>query len=461
MTMKAPTKHGNTTEYHYWGYSFHWSDLHRSEEELRPMAYTCDTLADECVEILNKIPTDGDADKPFHKDFYTLLKDHAGENPKLQELWAQVNTTPEWVDWKQIQRGQDVFFRYGLPILNVLSFESLLGGMGATRVVETLARTGGFGAKVVRRRLLETLQHVLQVNSSAEGMKPGGEGNISSVRVRLLHSMVRLRILSLVDQKADYYDVQQYGTPVNDLDCIGTINTFCSSVVWLGLPRQGIFLSTQEIEDYIALWRLVAWYMGTPTEPFSNTRQARAMMESLLISEIDPTEIGRVLAKNIILGLENTAPAYASKEFMEAMSRLLNGDQLSDELEIPRSSLYYRVLIWGYCFWVSGISYVIPRIYFMDRLMISLRRKYFYKMILDEKMGLGRESRFDFKYVPTLARTTRLGQRRTTKFERPGVETLARLGLLTALTAVVALGMGLIFAARVIPSNQLFNAMRA
>lgn len=425
------------------------------------MAYTCDTLADECVERLNKIPTDGDSDKPFHKDLYTLLKNHADEDPKLQELWTQVNTVPEWVDWKQIQRGQDVFFRYGLPILNVLSFESLLGGMGAIRVVETLSRTGGFNAKVVRRRLLETLQHVLQVNSSAEGMKPGGEGQISTIRVRLLHSTVRLRILSLVNQKPDYYDVAKYGTPVNDLDCIGTINTFCSSVVWLGLPRQGIYLSQQEIEDYIALWRLVAWYMGTPTDLFVDTQTAKATMESLLISEIDPTDVGRVLAKNIILGLENTAPAYASKEFMEALTRLLNGERLSDELEIPRSSLYYRVLIWGYCFWVSGTSFIIPRIHFMDRYMISMRRKHFYRILLDEKIGLGRESRFEFKYVPTLARTTRLGQRRSTKFERSGVETVARLGLLAAFTAVVTLSMGLIFAARVIPSNPLFSVMWA
>lgn len=240
------------------------------------------------------------------------------------------------------------------------------------RVVETLARTGGFGAKVVRRRLLETLQHVLQVSSSPEGMKPGGEGNISSVRVRLLHSSVRLKILSLAKQKPDYYDVAKYGIPVGDLDCIGTINSFCSSVVWLGLPRQGIFLNKQEIEDYIALWRLVAYYMGTPTEPFENTDKARATMESILISEIDPTETGRVLAKNIILGLENTAPGYASKEVMEAMSRLLNGEQLADELGIPQSSFYYRLLIWGYCFWVMGISYIIPRIPYLDRTMITV-----------------------------------------------------------------------------------------
>ncbi|CAG8110906.1 unnamed protein product [Penicillium nalgiovense] len=455
MALKSP-KSGNSTECHYWGYSFHWTDLHSSPDDLKSLIHNCDSLADECVERLNKIPSDDGADKrPFKKDLYGLLRDHAEEDPKLNELWTEINTVPEWVDWDQIQRGQDVFFRYGLPILNALSFESLLGGMGAMRVVETLSRTGGFGAKVVRRRLLETLQHILQVNSSAEAMKPGGDGHISSVRVRLLHSSVRKRILSLVDQNPEYYDVNKYGTPVSDLDCIGTINTFCSSVVWLGLPRQGIYPSQRETDDYIALWRLVAYYMGTPTDPFENTAKARAMMESLLISEIDPTETGKVLAKNIIIGLENTAPAFASKEFMEAMSRLLNGDQLADELDIPRSNLYYRMLIWGYCFWVMAISYIVPRIYFFDRIMISLRRKYFYKLILDEKMGLGEESRFEFKYVPTLTRTTRLGQRRSTTFERPGIESLARLGLFAAVAAVATLGMGFVFAAKMIPS-QLF-----
>lgn len=90
------------------------------------MVHTCDTLADECVQRLNKIPTDGDSGRPFKKDLYALLRDHADQDPKLQELWTQVNTPPNWVDWAQIQRGQDVFFRYGLPILNVVGLASRL-----------------------------------------------------------------------------------------------------------------------------------------------------------------------------------------------------------------------------------------------------------------------------------------------------------------------------------------------
>lgn len=224
----------------------------------------------------------------------------------------------------------------------------------------------------MRRRLLETVQHTVQVNSSAEGMKPGGEGHLASVRVRLLHSMVRRKIMALVKQDPTYYDVEKYGLPINDLDSFATINTFSGTVIFLGLPRQGIYLNEQEQEDYIALWRLVAYYMGAPTEPFESAHKAKVAGESLLINEFAPTDTGRILAKNIAIGLENTPPMYASKEYMDALTRLLNGDLLSDELHIPKTSLYYRILMWGYCFWVKMEANTTAKIPFIDRFIIAV-----------------------------------------------------------------------------------------
>ena len=75
--------------------------------------------------------------KPKSKrDLYALLRDNHSSDPILEELWVQCNTVPEWVDWDQISRGQEVFYRYGGPALMGLAFQSLLGGMGAGRVVE-------------------------------------------------------------------------------------------------------------------------------------------------------------------------------------------------------------------------------------------------------------------------------------------------------------------------------------
>ncbi|KAH8430682.1 oxygenase MpaB family protein [Aspergillus melleus] len=448
---------------HYWGYSFRWTDLHTSPEQLRPKMFTYDKLADECLERLDEISPPKSAPRPStappeaskgpKRDLYSLLEEHAKEDPKLDQLWTEINTVPEWVDWDQIKRGQEVFFRYGLPILNVLSFESLLGGMGSGRVVETLTRTGGFSADVVRRRLLETLQHVLQVSLSLESMKPGGDGHISSVRVRLLHASVRSRILKLVQQRPEYYNVEENGIPISDLDCMATINTFSTSVIWLGLPRQGIFLRDGEINDYLALWRLVAYYMGTPTEPFRSPATGRAMMESLLVSEINPTDVGKILAQNIILGLENTAPTYASKEFMEAMARHLNGHMLSDRLDLPRPNWYYQALIYGYCFVVMGVCYGLRLFPGLDQTFIAFRRRLYYTLITDKTEGLGGESFFEFKYVPFYTRTTKLGKRKQIKATQYGIEHLAQLGLLAGLVAVVTLFCGTVFGVRMLAAG--------
>lgn len=132
-----------------------------------------------------------------------------------------------------------------------LTYQSLLGGMGAGRVTEVLARTGGFSTKVAKHRLYETTQHILEVTKSLDSIKPGGAGMQSSIRVRLLHAAVRRRIMKLAKEKPSYYSVEEFGIPINDLDSIATISTFSTTLIWLGFPRQGIYLRKQEIEDYV------------------------------------------------------------------------------------------------------------------------------------------------------------------------------------------------------------------
>lgn len=178
--------------------------------------------------------------------------------------------------------------------------------------------------------------------------------------------------MRLVEEDLSYYDVERYGLPINDLDSFATINTFSSTVIWFGLPRQGVYLSAQEEEDYIAVWRLVAYYMGVSTEPFESAAKAKIVSESLLVSEFEPGDTGRILARNIALGLENTAPIYASLGYMDALTRLLNGDQLSDELHIPKTSVWYRVLMWGYCFWVRLQANTLPFLPWVDRYLIEV-----------------------------------------------------------------------------------------
>jgi ER-bound oxygenase mpaB/B'/Rubber oxygenase, catalytic domain len=260
----------------------------------------------------------------------------------------------------------------GQETLTGLAYQSLLGGMGANRVVEVLARTGGFSVKVARHRLFETTQHILECTKSLESIQPGGAGFASSIRVRLLHAAVRQRIMKLEQSRPGYYNVDEYGVPINDLDCIGTIATFSASVIWISLPRQGLFLRKQEKEDYIALWRLIAHYTGTPTEPFESTEKAKMIMESLLMNEIDPSETSKVLAGNIIKCLEAQPPAYASKPFLEVNARWLNGNDLCDALGLGRPSLYYWALMAGQCLFFMAICYTYRSIRSLDQRKIAV-----------------------------------------------------------------------------------------
>ena len=134
-----------------WGYTFQITDHHLTPEQAHPLKYSYDTLGEEALDVLNTIcpPTApalprksggpnekarnqkgaDEAGRAPVRDLYALLRDNAETDQKLGELWRQVSFVPDWVDWEQIARGQEVFYRYGGASLTGLAYQSLLGGM--------------------------------------------------------------------------------------------------------------------------------------------------------------------------------------------------------------------------------------------------------------------------------------------------------------------------------------------
>jgi hypothetical protein len=110
-----------------WGYSFQYTPDHLTSDELRPLMYTYDTLGQDALEALDRIspPTLKPAtpspsttgNHMVQRDLFVLLKENASSDEALGKLWTQVTTIPGWVDWGQIERGQQVFYRYGGPAI--------------------------------------------------------------------------------------------------------------------------------------------------------------------------------------------------------------------------------------------------------------------------------------------------------------------------------------------------------
>ena len=457
-----------------WGYTFELTDEHLTPEQCEPLKQSYDVLGEQVLDRLNEISPpsrkelprnntqfsasiqkDGtvqgektEASQHAPRDLYAILKQHKESDELLQRFWREVTDVPAWIDWDQIKRGQDVFYRYGGANLTGLAYQSLLGGMGAARVVETLARTGGFSTKVARGRLFETTQHILQCTKSLESIQPDGDGFASTIRVRLLHAAVRQRILTLAATKPDYYDTQAWGIPINDLDSMATIGTFSATLIWLSLPRQGIYLRQQEIADYIALWRYIGYLVGCPTEHFETPARAKRLTEALLMYEIRPTPTSKILANNIIKSLEGQPPGYASADFLIASARWLNGNDLCDQLGLARPSAYYWALMAGQCLFFCFFCYTYRSVPSWDRKKIEMLKVVFYKIIVHSKYGLkGDETTFDFKYVPEYSTITEMGECEEEKADHSYVESRNRN---TFIVGVTVIGVGTWVAYRVL-----------
>lgn len=139
MAWPNPFKRRDENTIDVWGYTFQWTPEHLTREELHPLKYTYDELGEECLNRLDRISPplrrelprsqnrapNGNTEEPPKRDLYVLLRDNAASDEKLGELWKEVTTVPEWVDWDQIARGQDVFYRYAGVAMTAVVISSL------------------------------------------------------------------------------------------------------------------------------------------------------------------------------------------------------------------------------------------------------------------------------------------------------------------------------------------------
>jgi len=79
-------------------------------------------------------------------------------------------------------------------------------------------------------------------------------------------------------------------------------------------------------------------------------------MESMLVHELAVTETSLVVCHNFVKCLVDLPPFNISKGFIEAGSRVLNGDELCDQLEMGRPGWVSYACFQGHCWTVSALA---------------------------------------------------------------------------------------------------------
>lgn len=224
----------------------------------------------------------------------------------------------------------------------------ILGGFSAPKIVEVLQYTSYLtspSSALTNRRLFETTQMVLDVMND---MTPtSGIGFRSVLRVRMLHSQVRLRLL-----RSAKYDTEKLGVPINQEDLLATLGAFSVACMW-SMERMRIYISQEDKEAYISAWRHIGYYMGIQRVHLERFYRDYHSAEKHLCSSIahllEP-ELGKpsgMLPLRLLNGMSNR-PLYGhSLQYHAELSRLLIGDKLADVFQLPRGSLRTRIGLWG------------------------------------------------------------------------------------------------------------------
>lgn len=206
---------------------------------------------------------------------------------RIFEFWRACVQEPVWLDWDLVKHGQKVFYRYSGSAAMGLLYYSLVGGLSAPKIVKVLDSTSYLTQNQDRTwtRLNETLEMVLDVMENEDALRPGNRGWISVLKVRLLHSKVRMMLLN------SSWDAATYGLPINQEDMMSTLLSFSVNVL-VTIKRLGGRLSRYDEMAYLHLWRYVGFLIGVADEhnPCGDYERAHGALESIVLHLLHPSE---------------------------------------------------------------------------------------------------------------------------------------------------------------------------
>ncbi|MBL8918055.1 MAG: DUF2236 domain-containing protein [Myxococcaceae bacterium] len=260
-----------------------------------------------------------------------------GVHPVIAGFVRDAAVTPAWVDRQTVDTAGATLLRAGPLGGLVLGLYSLPYGYASPGGNKPLAFSGRLKDQAPRR-LMETARFVHAV-ALPGGMRVGGEGFCTTLKVRLMHAQVR-RLL----WDSGRWDEARWGVPINQHDLVATTLLF-SVVVLDGLRKLGLRIGREEAEGYVHLWRYVGWLMGAEEGllPASEADGLR-VGELMQLTQAEPDEDSRALTEALMTwGLKAARTQWerrrveAGLPFSRAVAHLLLGRRLALQLGIEAS----------------------------------------------------------------------------------------------------------------------------
>lgn len=258
--------------------------------------------------------------------------------PVLTKFMSAVTEVPTWVDWELIGRGAAIFTKLGRNAADILLQLSLIGGYRFGGPSDLLLATGGLTGRQTRRRLAETQQWASSL-SSADALRPGGEGWRLTVHVRVMHALVNAAF-------EPRWDVARWGLPVNQADQAGTLGLFDGTLI-LGCRALGVPISAADAHALMHMWRYVGWLLGVDADFLTDDEWERYRINyHILLAAAGISSAGPQLARAALaVQRDRHFPGWPARlrrvrgryeqERMLSMLTVLLGPKSMRELKLP------------------------------------------------------------------------------------------------------------------------------
>lgn len=320
-------------------FCFVWTRHHLTGREMLPMTLEADPLADAAVPFLKG--------KNIEE---VALSDNCPQ--QIQRLVDQIITVPDWVDMNQILRGQEFYWKTFHSGGQVMMNHSLISDFVVSSIVRVLTCTGYLAnPKSAYRRGAETAYMISRAMERGQ-LVPWGRGWSAVVAVRLMHAQARVHVNRISKRS----NKPLLGVAINQQDLMFTLLLFSVTVIH-GYDKLGVKYTLQQRDDYMATFRYIGYLIGVddPNNILSDFTTTLALKQSLDMYLIQPSKESVFMTKVVIEGFENNPPYFLSFRHHVQLTRLLMGESLANELQLPHANTGLDIGLQLYIFYQNTI----------------------------------------------------------------------------------------------------------
>ena len=251
----------------------------------------------------------------------------------LRDFFHSQETPPDWVKGFDFGPGVRMFHRNSRLVLGAMVGGTLVEGF-STNIAKSFFITGRLRDQGVRR-LKQNNRHMVEIFIPG-GLNRKGDGWKLSVRIRLIHAMVR-RLLSASED----WDNAAWGTPISAAH-VGFAITAFSARLLKHLKSLGAEFTDEERASFMQVWRYSGHLMGIPDSIlFHKEEDALELFKIGGMCEPPPGIESIALANSLInsapliAGVSEPASRRRLANYVFRVSRALIGPDLGNSLMYP------------------------------------------------------------------------------------------------------------------------------